>query len=225
LRANFLVCDVLRIDHFRGFDSYWAIPANAANAKRGSWQVGPGLDFFAALRKAIPGAKLIAEDLGELTPSVTLLREATGLPGMTILQFAFGGDAKNIYLPHYLRANNLVYPGTHDNDTSLGWYQTAPEYVKDHVRRYLRITGQETGWDFIRTAYESVSNLAIFPLQDLMSLGSEARFNTPGKATGNWQWRYRVEQLSKLQSGGANYLHQLGDLYGRLRSPTLERTS
>lgn len=223
LRANFLVCDVLRIDHFRAFDSYWSIPASAETAKRGSWQIGPGLDFFTALRKAIPGAKLIAEDLGELTPTVTLLREATGLPGMTILQFAFGGDATNIYLPHHLKANSVVYPGTHDNDTSLGWYQTAPENQKDHVRRYLRVTGQEVGWDFIRASYESVSNLAIFPLQDLMSLGSAARFNTPGKPAGNWKWRYRAAQLSQLQNGGADYLHQLGDLYGRLRPSTPDR--
>jgi len=223
LRANFLVCDVLRIDHFRGFDSFWSIPAQAATAKIGSWQRGPGLEFFRALHKAIPGAKLIAEDLGELTPAVTLLREATGLPGMTIFQFAFGGDATNIYLPHHLRANNVVYPGTHDNDTSLGWYRTASEAEKDHVRRYLRVTGQEVGWDFARAAYESVSNLAVLPLQDLMSLGSEARLNTPGKAAGNWQWRYRAEQLEQLHQGAAGYLHQLGELYGRLRRPTLER--
>lgn len=217
LRANFLVCDVLRIDHFRAFDSYWSIPANATTAKTGTWQRGPGLDFFRALRKAIPGAKLIAEDLGELTPSVTLLREATGLPGMTILQFAFGGDATNIYLPHHLKANSVVYPGTHDNDTSLGWYHFARESERDHVRRYLRVSGQEVGWDFARTAYESVSNLAIIPLQDLMSLGSEARLNTPGKAAGNWQWRYRAEQLTQLQTGAAGYLHELGEIYGRLR--------
>lgn len=216
LRANFLVCDVLRIDHFRAFDSYWAIPASALTARTGSWQRGPGLEFFTALRQAMPGAKLIAEDLGELTPAVTLLREATGLPGMTILQFAFGSDATNTYLPHNLRANSVIYPGTHDNDTSLGWYASGGEHEKDHVRRYLRVSGQEIGWDFIRTAYGAVSNLAIFPLQDLMSLGSEARFNTPGKAAGNWQWRYRAEQLQQLQSGGADYLRSLGDLYGRL---------
>lgn len=223
LRANFSVCDVLRIDHFRAFDSYWAIPAGAVTAKNGSWQGGPGLDFFRALRKAIPGVKLIAEDLGELTPSVTLLRQATGLPGMTIFQFAFGGDAKNIYLPHHLRANNVVYPGTHDNDTSLGWYQTASDYERDHVRRYLQVSGTEVGWDFARAAYESVSNLAIIPLQDLMSLGSEARLNTPGKAAGNWQWRYRHDQLAQLQNGGAHYLYQLGELYGRLRSVAEEK--
>lgn len=218
LRANFLVCDVLRIDHFRAFDSYWAIPANAPTAKTGSWQRGPGLDFFQAVRQALPEAKLIAEDLGELTPSVTQLREATGLPGMTILQFAFGGDATNTYLPHHLRPNSVVYPGTHDNDTTLGWYRSASEKEKDHVRRYFRVSGEEVGWDFIRASYAAVSNLAIFPLQDVMSLGSEARFNTPGKAAGNWQWRYRPEQLTALQTGTAAYLHSLGELYARLPS-------
>jgi 4-alpha-glucanotransferase len=142
---------------------------------------------------------------------------------MTVLQFAFGSDATNTYLPHNLRVNNVVYPGTHDNDTSIGWYGAASEPEKDHVRRYLRVSGQETGWDFTRSAYASVSNLAIFPLQDLMSLGSEARFNTPGKASGNWQWRYRAEQLAQLQSGAAGYLHSLGAIYGRLGSETAER--
>ncbi len=216
LRANFLVCDVLRIDHFRAFDTYWAIPAGAPTAKTGTWRKGPGLPFFEAVRSALPDAKLIAEDLGDLMPSVIELREQTGLPGMTILQFAFGGKADNLYLPHNLRANSVVYPGTHDNDTTVGWYATASEAERDHVRRYLRVSGAEIGWDFVRSAYESVSNLAIFPLQDLLSLGAEARFNTPGKAAGNWQWRYRPEQLNTLAKATSGYLKSLGDMYGRL---------
>jgi 4-alpha-glucanotransferase len=224
LRANFALCDVVRIDHFRGFDSYWAIPAAAPTARTGTWEKGPGLDFFRAVRAALPGVKLIAEDLGELSPSVVTLREATGLPGMAIYQFAFGGDARNLYLPHNQRANSVVYPGTHDNDTTLGWYATTDEKSRDHVRRYLRVDGREAGWDFIRASYTSVANLAVIPLQDLMSLGSEARFNTPGKSQGNWSWRYRPDQLRALHENSAPYLRQLAELSGRdglpLTSPT-----
>ena len=217
LQASFELCDVVRIDHFRGFDAYWRIPASAPTARTGEWVKAPGLDFFRSVRAAFPKAKIIAEDLGELTPSVVALREATGLPGMAILQFAFGGDdATNLYLPHNLVPNGVIYPGTHDNDTSLGWYATATEKERDHVRRYLRVEGREVGWDFVRTSYAAVSRLAVFPLQDLMSLGSEARFNAPGKPQGNWQWRYRAGQIEQLIGGGtAAYLKSLGAMYGR----------
>src|SRR5690606_26154683 len=159
---------------------------------------------------------LIAEDLGELTPDVVELRDATGLPGMNVLQFAFGGDATNLYLPHNLTANSVVYPGTHDNDTSLGWYRAAEAKTQDHVRRYLRVSGENIGWDFIRAAYGAVSNLAVVPLQDFMSLGSEARFNSPGKPQGNWQWRYSADRLARLTQDSADYLRELADLTGRL---------
>lgn len=215
IRANLGLCDVLRLDHFRGFDSYWAIPAGSSTARGGAWERGPGLDFFKAIQAALPEAKLIAEDLGDLTPSVVALREATGLPGMAILQFAFGGDARNLYLPHNHRANAVVYPGTHDNDTTLGWYATADERSRDHVRRYLRVDGHEVGWDFLRAAYGSVANLAIIPLQDLLNLGSEARTNTPGQSQGNWSWRYRADQLQALQRDSADYLRELAALHGR----------
>ncbi|WP_404422292.1 4-alpha-glucanotransferase [Nibricoccus sp. IMCC34717] len=215
LRVNFLVCDILRIDHFRGFDTYWSIPADAPTARTGEWKQGPGLDFFRAVKRALPDCKLIAEDLGELLPSVHVLREATGLPGMAILQFAFGGEATNTYLPHHHAQNLAVYPGTHDNDTTLGWYRTADEKTRDHVRRYLRVSGQEIGWDFIRTSYHSPARLALVPLQDLMSLDSHARFNTPGKGDGNWQWRYRPEQLQRLLRDAAPYLKDLAVLTGR----------
>ena len=143
------------------------------------------------------------------------LRNRTGLPGMTILQFAFGGDASNLYLPHNLTANSVVYPGTHHNETSLGWYQSADEKTRDHVRRYLRISGENIGWDFIRTAYDAVSNLAVVPLQDFLSLGTAARFNSPGKAEGNWQWRYSAAQMASLTRDSAPYLRDLGELTGR----------
>ena len=215
LRANFALFDVVRIDHFRGFEAYWSIPAGSATARPGHWVPGPGLDFFRAIRAALPDARLIAEDLGTLTPEVIALREATGLPGMAVLQFAFGGTSDNFYLPHNHRANCVVYPGTHDNDTTLGWYATADEKTRDHVRRYLRVNGQEVHWDFLRSAYASVCALAIIPLQDLLGLGSAARFNSPGVPQGNWSWRFRVEHLSALSGGATAYLRELAELYRR----------
>ncbi len=215
LRANFALCDIVRIDHFRGFEAYWSVPAGAPTARTGRWIEGPGLDFFRAVQRAMPDAKLIAEDLGLLTPATVALREATGLPGMAVLQFAFGSDADNLYLPHNQRANCVVYPGTHDNDTTRGWYAAADEKSRDHVRRYLRVSGQEIGWDFVRSAYASPCHLAVVPLQDLMSLGPEARFNTPGKAQGNWTWRYHEEELQTLAQRSGPYLRELAALYGR----------
>ncbi|MCF3650182.1 4-alpha-glucanotransferase [Synoicihabitans lomoniglobus] len=216
LKANIALCNVVRIDHFRGFDTYWSIAAGAPTARKGTWETGPGLDFFTAVKSALPDCKLIAEDLGELAPSVVDLRYATGLPGMTILQFAFGGDASNVYLPHNLEGNSVIYPGTHDNDTTLGWYRTADAKTTDHVRRYLRVAGDEIGWDFIRVAYGAVSNLAVVPLQDFMSLGGEARLNTPGLPQGNWQWRYNDAELAELVENAAPYLRDLAELTGRV---------
>jgi 4-alpha-glucanotransferase len=220
LAANLELYDVVRIDHFRGFDTYWAIPADAPTAKTGRWEKGPGLAFFEAVKKALPECRLIAEDLGELMPSVLELRDATGLPGMAILQFAFGGGGDNLYLPHNLRANSVVYPGTHDNDTTVGWYAAADQKTQDHVRRYFRISGAEISWDFIRTSYASVSNLAVIPFQDFLNLDSRARFNTPGAPVDNWQWRYHPEQLAKLHRDSAAYLRDLGELYYRPTQPT-----
>jgi len=148
---------------------------------------------------------------------VEQLLQDTGLPGMAVLQFAFGGDATNPYLPHNLRANSVIYPGTHDNDTTLGWYAGAGETVRYHVRRYLRVGGGEAGWDFLRAAYAAVSRVAVIPMQDLLSLGTAARFNTPGKPEGNWRWRLAPGDLDLLGSGGtAAYLAGLAALYGRL---------
>ena len=215
LRATFEVCDIVRIDHFRGFDAYWRIPYPAKNARVGEWVPGPGLDLFRAFHAALPSARIIAEDLGVLTDSVVQLREDSGLPGMLVLQFAWGSDAKNAYLPHNATPNSVIYAGTHDNDTTAGWYQAAPETERDHVRRYLRVSGDDVAWDFIRASYASTSRLAIVTLPDLFSLGSTARFNTPSKAEGNWQWRYRAAALEKLFGGTANYLRELAALYGR----------
>ena len=217
--------DVVRIDHFLGFEAYWSVPAGRPNARVGAWVPGPGMDFFRRVRAVLPEARLIAEDLGLLTPETVALREASGLPGMAVLQFAFGGGADNAYLPHNHTANSVVYPGTHDNDTTLGWYNSADERTRDHVRRYLRVSGSEIGWDFIRSAYASVARLAIISLPDLLSLGSEARLNTPGVGQGNWTWRYRSEQLARVAAQSAPYLRELGELHGRLPavSPASEK--
>jgi len=216
LRASFDMYDVVRIDHFRGFDSYWRIPLPAVNAKSGEWRPGPGLDFFRSVRAAFPDARIIAEDLGLLTPSVEELLRETGLPGMAVLQFAFGGDAENTYLPHNLIPNRVIYPGTHDNDTTLGWYAAADGRTQDHARRYLRVGGSEIGWDFIRAAYAAVSRIAVITAQDILGLGAEARFNSPGKPDGNWRWRLAEGDLERLIPGStAAYLAELAELYGR----------
>jgi len=215
MRAAFALYDIVRFDHFRGFESYWRVPATATTARKGKWTPGPGPALFHAIRHALPDAKLIAEDLGEITPAVRRLLAATGLPGMAVLQFAFSGDAKNAFLPHNHTANTVVYPGTHDNDTTLGWFATADQRTRDHACHYLRVDGREIGWDLVRAAYASPARLAVIPLQDLLSLRTVARFNLPSKAEGNWQWRYTAEQLARLGQNTAGYLRHLAGLYGR----------
>jgi 4-alpha-glucanotransferase len=215
MSSSFEMCDIVRIDHFRGFDAYWRIPAPATTARVGAWTPGPGLDLFRAFRAAFPEARIIAEDLGILTESVNELLRDTGLPGMLVLQFAWASDAGNSYLPHNATANSVIYPGTHDNDTTMGWYRNATEVERDYVRRYLRVSGQDVAWDFIRAAYTCVSRLAIISLQDILSLDSSARFNTPAKAEGNWQWRYRADVFEKISARTATYLHELAQLSGR----------
>ena len=215
LSAAFSLCDIIRIDHFRGFQAYWSIPAGSEKASQGRWIKGPGLRFFEVIKGAIPDAKIIAEDLGLITPEVVKLRENTGIPGIAVLQFAFGGGNDNFYLPHNMQPNSVAYSGTHDNDTSRGWFNAASESTQDHVRRYLDTPGDAINWDLIRAAYRSVAKLAIFPLQDLMGLGSEARMNTPGQALGNWQWRYQTWQLEKLTRESSPYLQLMADLYRR----------
>ena len=218
LRMNFELVDVVRLDHFRGFYDYWSVPAGAANARKGTWKPGPGMHFFEAIRDEFPDSKIIAEDLGDIHEGVTDFLDQTGLPGMAILQFAFSADSDptNGYLPHNVGKNAVLYPGTHDNDTTVGWYEELDPGAQDHVRRYFRISGEAIAWDFIRTAYSSTANIAIIPLQDLMGLGSEARFNTPGVGVGNWQWRFSEDAFDNLHAESTNYLAELAQLYGRL---------
>lgn len=215
LKVGFECFNTIRIDHFRGLESYWAIPAGTQDARKGTWMPGPGIDFFQAISQTFPEGRLIAEDLGVITPEVLKLKEDAGLPGMAVLQFAFGGANDNFYLPHNIHPDTIIYTGTHDNETSAGWYHAAPEHVKDHFRRYFRVTGDEAAWDLIRAAYSSVAVWAIFPLQDLMSLGNEARFNFPGVAQGNWSWRFTTEQIQVLARNTIPYIKQLNELYRR----------
>lgn len=214
LEHNFALSDIVRIDHFRGFAAYWEIPATANSAKGGRWRDAPGAELFQALFDAHPEARIIAEDLGDIDDTVRQLRKDLGFPGMAVLQFAFDGDNKNLYLPHNLEPDSILYTGTHDNDTTLGWYeQTSPEF-RDQVRRYLRVSGEDISWDFIRAAYRSSSKICVFPLQDVFSMDTSARMNLPGSPSGNWEWRMTGEQF-KQQRESAAYLAELAWLYGR----------
>lgn len=217
IKANMEFYDIVRLDHFRGFESYWSIPAGEKTARNGKWMPSPGAELFQAIQKACPDAKLVAENLGIITDKVKALMQMTGLPGMAVLHFAFGEGASNPYLLHNSRRNTVIYSGTHDNDTTLGWYQNLDENTQDHLRRYLSVSGNYISWDLVRAAIQSTANMMIVPLQDLMNLGSEARLNKPSTATGNWQWRYLPEQIDTLQNESAGYLRELLRMYGRIK--------
>ena len=217
MRTTLARCDIVRIDHFRGFESYWEVPADAPTAITGKWQPGPGSALFDALRAALApdGGQLpvIAEDLGIITPPVRALRAAVGLPGMRVLQFAFDGHADNPYLPHNYEADTVVYTGTHDNDTSWGWWCALTVDEQEQVRRYLAIGGDFSEWDLIRAAWSSVAALAVVPLQDVLGLDSRSRMNQPGLGQGSWEWRFSWHQVAPWH---ADRLAQLTRLYGRL---------
>ncbi len=209
--------DYIRIDHFRGFASYWEIPGDEKTAINGTWKKGPGAELFLAIEREIGNdVPIIAEDLGVITPDVTEMLDELGFPGMAILQFGFEaveeGLNSSAFLPHNHLRNQVVYTGTHDNDTVCGWWDKQPEEVKDFTRRYLNIDGSIIHRDMIRTALASVAALAIFPLQDLFGLGNEGRMNLPGRSDGNWQWRFAKQDLS---SDLADDLLQMTRLYDR----------
>jgi 4-alpha-glucanotransferase len=204
--------DLVRLDHFRGYQAYWEVPAGQPTAETGRWVPGPGAGLFAALRNALGGLPFIAEDLGIITDEVTALREKFQLPGMRVLQFAFGDTSRNPFLPHNYDPRTVVYTGTHDNDTTRGWYGALSEAERDLVRRYLARDGGDIAWDFIRLAWSSVAETAIAPLQDVIDLGSEARMNHPGTPTGNWTWRFREQDLG---AGIAARLREITERYGR----------
>ena len=194
----FKLYDIVRIDHFRGFDEYWFVPYGDATAKNGHWVSGPGYDLFRAMKKKFSDVKVIAEDLGFLTPSVLDLLEETEFPGMKVLQFAFGGDAANLYLPHNNKNNCVVYTVTNDNETTVGWYANLNDWTRGHVNRYLGITdSKEVNWAFIRTALSSVADTVIIPMQDYLGLGNEARINMPSSLGKNWEWRMKKDACTK----------------------------
>jgi len=197
IRAVAAQVDIIRIDHFRGFAAAWEVPATEKTARKGTWVGGPGRTVFDAVNKALGDVPFVAEDLGIITPDVEALRDGLGFPGMKILQFAFGDEkGENLYLPHNHTARCVAYTGTHDNDTTKGWFSSLDARTRMHVQSYLARDGTDIAWDLIRAAWTSVAQMAIAPLQDVLSLGSEARFNTPGKAAGNWGWRFREEQIT-----------------------------
>jgi 4-alpha-glucanotransferase len=207
LRALLAHVDVIRLDHFRGFAAAWHVPAGAPTAQSGQWVLAPGADFFSAVQRELGSLPFIAEDLGFITPDVPALRDSFQIPGTRVLQFAFDGHADNPYLPHNFVNNTVVYTGTHDNDTTRGWYEALPDWQRHNFWNYLGRPGgeaQEAAWDLIRLAWSSPAALAIAPLQDVLDLGSEARMNVPGRADGNWRWRCTIDMLS----GPA--LHSLG---------------
>ena len=221
-RKTFALFDVLRIDHFRGFESYWEIPEGEETAEKGRWVKGPGEEFFKNVQRKLGTLPIIAEDLGIITMEVHTLREKLGFPGMKVLQFAFNSGPENAYLPHRYEPNCVVYTGTHDNDTTRGWYEKSSNHERDFVRRYCKTDGKEIQWDFIKLALESVAEIAIIPYQDVIGLGSEGRMNIPGTIEGNWEWRFTWDQVG---TDSANRLYELTALYGRCNPDRLNHLS
>lgn len=213
IEGHLKMFDLVRIDHFRGFEAYWEIPADQPTAMGGRWVEGPGERFFDAVLRRFGTLPFVAEDLGLITPPVYALRDKYGLPGMSILQFAFDGGSDNPYLPHNHRANTIVYTGTHDNDTTLGWYAGLAPQVSERVMEYLGRPSETMPWPLIRAALSSVAETAVLPLQDVLGLGAGHRMNTPGTTEGNWRWRFDWGQVPPEL---AARLRRMNDLYGRL---------
>jgi 4-alpha-glucanotransferase len=212
LRASDSQVDRVRIDHFRAFESYWEIAATEPTAINGNWVVGPGRELFDALEAALGAVDVVAEDLGIITPAVEALRDDLAIPGMTVLHFAFGGDSDNAYLPHNHRRNQVAYTGTHDNDTTRGWFNGLTDAERHHVRTYLAVDGRDVAWDLVRAAWRSVADLAVAPIQDIFAFDSDRRMNTPGGAAGNWGFRLHDAPPDHL----ADRLRGLTELYDRV---------
>ena len=209
----FELYDVVRIDHFRGFDEYYSIPYGNRTAEFGKWEPGPGYELFKVMKEKLGNKPVIAEDLGYLTPSVRKLVKKTGYPGMKILQFAFDESEKSDYLPYHYTTNSVVYTGTHDNDTTVGWYASLSRHDKGFLKKYLHIkNGKTVHLDLIRAALGSVSDTAVIPMQDYLGLGSEARINMPSTLGDNWKWRMKKGQISGEL---AKQVCELSRLYGR----------
>jgi 4-alpha-glucanotransferase len=215
VRRSFELVDILRIDHFRGFAACFEIPASEHTAENGRWVSGPGAALFTAIADALGPLPIIAEDLGVITPDVEALRTGFGFPGMRILQFAWGDGvaAERRFQPHNHTPDSVVYTGSHDNDTTLGWWASADEGVRHHLREYLASDGHAVHWDLMRTACASVADTAIHPLQDVMGLGREHRMNFPGIGEGNWSWRFTWDMMP---GDAAARLQRFCQLYDRL---------
>jgi 4-alpha-glucanotransferase len=215
IQATLHMVDIIRIDHFRGFAGYWEVPGKAKTAEIGCWTPGPGKDFFRSIRQSLGDLPIIAEDLGVITPDVVELRDSFNLPGMKIFQFAFGSTPDDPFLPHNYPVNCVVYTGTHDNDTALGWYNRVPEQEKTAYRNYLDRDGSKVNWDLIRGIWSSVAMFSLAPMQDFLGLGNEARMNYPGNPSGNWMWRMpSAAQNPEMRAR----IKQLNYLYSRMNS-------
>ena len=214
IKAMSELYDIIRIDHFRGFDSFYAIPAKDDTVKNGQWKQGPGMDLFCELEKKLGKLPIIVEDLGFLTPSVHKLLKDSGFPGMKVIQFAFDSREESDYLPHTYTNHCVVYTGTHDNDTVMGWMKTAPKASVKYAKEYLNLTKEEGyNWGMMRAAWSSVADMAIVPMQDILGLGSEARINTPSTLGNNWKWRATPEQIDAKV---AKKLYHYMQMYGRV---------
>ncbi|MEO5936824.1 MAG: 4-alpha-glucanotransferase, partial [Terriglobales bacterium] len=196
MRWAITVCDYVRLDHFRGFEQYWEINASEPTAVNGRWIDGPKDDLFHVLRRELGDLPFIAEDLGMITHQVIEMRDRLGIPGMKVLQFAFGDPGAHVYLPHVFDRHCVVYTGTHDNDTTLGWFKMLPNDIRAHVVAYTGEPSDGVNWGLVRAAAASKAAFAIFPLQDVLGLGGEARMNVPSQVAGNWAWRYRPNALT-----------------------------
>jgi 4-alpha-glucanotransferase len=209
-------CDILRLDHFRAFDTYWEIPAWTTDTRKGTMRDGPGIEFFNTIKGNLPELPIIAEDLGYITEGVVRLRKEAGFPGMKILQFGYGHDDNNVNLPHFYPRESVVYTGTHDNDTTRGWLNCLEGPQGERIRKYFHLkAGDHSAWPMIEAGFASVSRLAVFPVQDLLDLGSEARFNLPGTTGNNWVWRFTEAQMATLREGALSELQRLHELYDR----------
>lgn len=218
MRKTIEQVDIVRIDHFRGFAGYWEIPATEQTAINGKWMPGPGEKLFNAIQDALGTLPIIAEDLGVVTSDVVALLEQFNLPGMRILQFAFGGGTDNPYLPHNFIHNTVVYGGTHDNDTAIGWLASLSQRERTFACKYLGVEGKEINWELIHAASQSVADIAIHSFQDVLGLGGEHRMNLPGKSEGYWEWRYTWEQVEPACS---ERLYEISALHGRCATDRL----
>ena len=212
IHFNLNLFDQVRVDHFRGFESFWAIAAEEKTAIVGEWLPAKGFDLFLKLREQFGNMNIIAEDLGVITPEVEKLRDDFGLPGMKILQFAFGSDSENTNLPHNYNSNFVAYTGTHDNDTTLGWFNSIEKKELKGLRRYIKGTGKEMVRQMIEYVWASAAMTAIIPMQDVLGLDTDARMNTPGTASGNWDWRFSWPQI---RSNHPIFLKEITKRYNR----------